>query len=147
MNRHAVWLLWTFAGALALLEACSPGVTHVAPVTIVSGIDFTRYTQRGFLFTPEVYDGPYEAVGLITVTRYAEGRFNQETASWDFDPISVRDVVDSIYARATAIGADALMRFHLENVMGPPAAARLPATPGLEVSGFAIRRRGSPPSK
>lgn len=132
--------------ALLLLEGCPPAVTHVAPVTIVSGIDFTRYTQRGFLFTPEVYEGPYDAVGLITITRYAEGHFSNETARWEFDPIPVRDVVDSAYARASAIGADALMRFHLENVMAP-ATAKLPPTPGLEVSGFAIHRHGAPPAK
>jgi len=123
-----------------VLGGCVSSVTQVSPETIVSAIDFTPYTQRGFLFTPEVYEGPYEAIGLITVTRYAAGHYATDMARWEFDPIPVRDVLDSVYARAMAMGGDALMRFRLENVVAP-AAVRLPATPGLEVSGFAIRRR------
>src|SRR5207302_12798 len=105
MNRPARVVGGTVATlSVILLGACAPSLRQLAPATIVTGIDLTPYTQRGFLFTPEVYAGPYEAIGLITVTRYAGGHLNEKTVQWDFDPIPVRDVLDSVYARALAMG-------------------------------------------
>jgi hypothetical protein len=36
-------------------------------MVLISGYDFTSYTERGFLFTPEQYLGDYDAIGLLSL--------------------------------------------------------------------------------
>ena len=134
------------AGAILLVlgvAACAPAVKYVAPMLTVSGIDFTKYTKEGFLFTPEAYDGPYDAIGLISITRYAGARYvdttTESASGWKYDPIPVPALMDTVYARATAMGANAIMRFHVENSLAP-ATLDHPLLPGITVTGFAIRR-------
>lgn len=125
---------------LLTLGGCASTVNHVDPLTVAAAVDFTPYTRRGFLFTTETYPGPYEAVGIISVTRYAGGhRVPGVTTDyvWQFDPVPVAEVLDSMYARATALHADALTKFTLRTVTRPGPGTDVP---GIEVSGFAIRR-------
>ena len=123
--------------------ACAPAVKYVTPSLTVSGVDFTPYTKQGFLFTPEVYDGPYDAIGLISITQYAGARYvetsAESTSGWRYDPIPFPALMDTVYARATAMGANAIMRFHIENTVAP-ATLDHPLLPGITVTGFAIRR-------
>ena len=41
---------------------------------LIIDIDFTEYTQKGFLFTPNAYTANYESIGLITIIYYPEAR-------------------------------------------------------------------------
>lgn len=137
-------------GALALLplSACSPPtVTNVEPEVKVTGVDLRPYTEKGFLFTPEAYAGPYDAIGLIQVSLYAGAHYVVPEGGvarhvWQFDPIPVHALLDTAYARADAMGADALMKFQVEETSHVTPEGL--TVPGLTVSGFAIRRRPSP---
>lgn len=116
--------------------------------TVVSGVDFSRYTQRGFLFTTEMYQGPYDAIGLITVTCYASATPDSipDTLAlggivyhptWRFGEVRLERVLDSMYARATAMKADALVKFTATTTTRRDQTAEVP---GIMVSGFAIHR-------
>jgi hypothetical protein len=59
-KRGVVALFATFL----LIGGCTP-LKESERTVLVSITDFTPYTSRGFLFTPEQYLGDYESVGLI----------------------------------------------------------------------------------
>ncbi len=131
---------------LTALAACAPSVSRFAPMTIVSGVDFARYSQKGFLFSPDPYTlGPYDAVGLVSVVHYAGARYIPDSSHagpgyWQFQPVEAQEVFDTLYARAAAMGANAVVRMEIRSVERAAEAPR-PATPGVEVRGYAIRRR------
>lgn len=53
---------------LSFLSCSSFELIEWQSSTIASGYDFREYTEKGFLFTPEKYSEPYEAIGLVEVT-------------------------------------------------------------------------------
>jgi hypothetical protein len=96
------------------------------------------------MFTPEMYRGDYESVGVINVTMQAEGRLvaNPKTGAneWQFSELRIADVVKESHRRAVEMGANAVVNFSVK------AAPRLVGTvtvPGIEVNGFAIKRTGA----
>ena len=78
--------------------------TSIPKKEILSGINFTKYTQSGFLITPEKYNREYESIGLIDLVYMpkAELQRNSDIAgyeqndnyedigySWVIDPINI----------------------------------------------------------
>ena len=139
---------------LFLSEACSYG-TEVKKMVLVSGYDFTDYTERDFLFTPEQYLGDYDAVGLLNLEIIPELRklpFGTRateqgwvtiigaTRYWQVKEIAPEEVLDSLYKRAIRLGADAVVRFSLNSTSHYNGDVTFF---GLEASGFAIKRKGA----
>ena len=126
-----------------VLSGCRT-VKHIPPTTVVTGIDFTPYTAQKFMFTPEMYRGDYESVGVINVSMHAEGNLipNARTGrhEWVFSPLLIDDVVREAHKRAVAMGANAVVNF---SVKAAPTVVGTVTIPGIEVSGFAIKRVGA----
>jgi len=127
-------LLW-----LLLLVGC---VNHppIPSVTVVAGLDFSRYTVRGFFFSPDPYSGPHDMKGLVTVRRYSSARYVDSLASWEYGPVGAQEALDSVYARSVAMGADAFVRTEFQPVE-LPATPTTPRLPGIQITGYAIKRR------
>ena len=57
---------------VAILSAgtisCST-VTYIPAATQFYAIDFSKYTELGFLITPEKFIGEYESIGIVAVVR------------------------------------------------------------------------------
>lgn len=118
-----------------------------------SGYDFRPYTEQGFLFTPEVYNEPYDAVGLVEITYIPrvfeaqhEGRPNQIkdhriiSVSTNYYYVELPDtekLIAEMYDLANGLGADALSNFNIsaETVYNGNVAIET-----VKVSGFAIKR-------
>ena len=64
-------------GLIILIAGCSEGY-DVSKTVFIYGYDFTPYTAKGFLFTPESYNGDYDAVGLIELAIYPAIKFNEK---------------------------------------------------------------------
>lgn len=124
---------------VGLVVACG-GYKPIPSLTTVTGVDLTRYAAKGFYFSDESYPGPHEAVGIIAVAQYAAARYSTDSA-WLFTPVRAQDVIDTVYARAVKFGADGFVRMTFRPVVRQVEGPGAPAVPGLEVSGFAIRRR------
>ena len=142
--RSAIPLL----AMLALAPACS-NLKYIAPNTEVRSIDFSGYSRQGFMFTTEMYQGAYESVGIIYVTMHAEGKLENMKgfSQWVFSDLKVQDVLAEAHRKALAMGANAIVKLDIQadNKVLSPALT----VPGIEVSGFAIRRavvEHSPPS-
>lgn len=139
-----------------LLAGCATNrPTAQESVMYPTGYNFTEYTAKGFLFTPEGYTGDYESVGLIwinyqprfiylpdpDVPRITGYRVYKEPGVSHWWRVSYPDpaeMIDQAYNLAMEMGADAIINFEI---------ASTPYTNGtLTVSssyltGFAIRRK------
>lgn len=118
-----------------LVSACTQVQTidHIPKEENVVGIDFTRYSEKGFLFTPGEFGGNYTTIGLLTFSIYPEGRKipiesqsnqtqgaspaasntqSEQRFAWEIDSIDLYEVIDLAYKEAVKRGADAIT--HLE---------------------------------
>ena len=122
----------------------SPGGFHV------SGYDFTQYTDKGFLFTPEKYLGTYDAIGQIHIDfipRVQEAQSQLvEIEGLDIiyyggiyyyvEQINTSDVINHLYEQASEMGANAVTNFNVSS----RAWEGISDIRIVTVSGFAIRR-------
>jgi hypothetical protein len=134
------------------LGACSPSLIIWEEVQyLVSGYDFTEYSQRGFLFTPEPYLGEYESMGLVeivfvpSVHRQTAKNVNQpgtyritvSDTQYRVSEVDSDEIILMLYNVASDLGADAVTHFeirsHTLDNNGTPISS-------VRVSGFAIKR-------
>ena len=137
--------LWVLALASSLAAGCSR-VTHIPPMTAMTTIDVSAYARQGFLFTPGVYPSAYTSLGAINLAHYAEGdlRANPRgVQEWQFQPIAVQDMLRDAHRAAREMGADAIMEFQLRAITRQEGAVTVP---GIELTGFAIRRGTTSPT-
>ena len=103
-------------------------------------VDFTEFTEREFLFTPEKYGGDYKSIGLIDNSFFEElilfkkgtkekvelsnirneifedaDDFNRKY-DWHNPPISTQLILRSVYNNCIKMGADAFVNLESSNV-------------------------------
>jgi hypothetical protein len=146
-----------------ILSGCAELKT-INPVENLSIIDFTPYTQKGFLITPEKYSGNYESIGIIDYSfkpgatlkskvmksiKSASGPYYKDNAyvenfehEWVVDSISFDAVLQKVYEICIRMGADALINFHPE-LISEQRISSLPTIEiyGIKITGFAIKRK------
>jgi len=130
------------------------GCSHsfeVNTMVLTSVYDFTTYSDKGFLFTPEQYLYDYESRGQITIEIIPEVRessYNEEVDDtwrkqsgktfWKVKIFNPQEVLDELYKKAISMGADAVVRLKFdtnEHFNGAIFFNSLVAT------GFAIQRK------
>ena len=134
--------------SFVFVYGCVPRPSEMSHDVSIAGLDFTKYTAKGFTFTPEAYTGQYESVGQFRVTVSPEivkslpsDDDNYKTVraqgdKWFVEKINLTEAIDSIYALAVKMGANAIVRFKIDLV---------PRSDGpllyecYEASGFAIK--------
>ncbi|MFA7421746.1 MAG: hypothetical protein WCZ90_18830 [Melioribacteraceae bacterium] len=117
-----------------------------------TGFDFTKFSKQGFLFTPESYNSEYESIGVINTTLFPEVK-NQDyrtfgsneylplgETGWSYKQINVSEAIDSMFVQATRMGANAIVRFDVKNTSKQNSYITIP---GIEVTGFAIKRKAT----
>ena len=151
MKNLAFILLVLFTGCATLQDPqTSTGQT------LLYGFNFTKYTDQGFLFTPEAYLDNYESIGLIRVVvtpriiqsskgqnapgaGYKEHKQNANASNifW-VEEISTSKAIEAAYNEAVAMGADAVTNFLIEEeiVRNGWMSQR-----NMVVTGFAIKRK------
>ena len=55
---------------ILLLTNCTPSKFEKQIITYV--FDFTKYTDKRFLFTPEQYNGDYLSIGILEIEIYPQ---------------------------------------------------------------------------
>ncbi len=131
-----------------LLTGCQ--VTHIPRTSTSFIIDFAKYSNSGFLFTPDGYSGKFKTIAQISVTIYpaayqlpsvAAGTAKPPKGYYQVDNYAVEKldpayIVDSVYTMAKNMGADCIMNFSIHTVWTKSS----PILTGYEVSGFAVKR-------
>ena len=122
---------------------------------VVYTYDFTKYTNKGFLFTPETYPYDYESIGVIEIEIYPEtekvpkknitNQYGTEdydkSTKWIYYSISPEEVLDSLYNLSISMGANAFVRLQIEDFQVSYGTVY---SYGKRASGFAIKRKGVP---
>jgi len=140
------------AAILILLAGCST-TQELARTVILTSVDFTPYADKGFLFTPEAYQGKYESRGIIkldvipqvkrldfafqAVDKKAWVPLGAPGEVWVAERLDSKAVIDEVYKAATAMGADAIVRFELITKEIHNGEILVPI---YEATGYAIKR-------
>lgn len=138
--------------SLVFLFGCS-STQQMARSVIVTGLDFRPYAERGFLFSPERYDGNFESRGVIKVQvipqvkkldfvyervdQTAWVQLGPPSSVWVAERLDSKSVVEEVYKAATNMGADAVVRFEVSTREIRNGEILVPI---YEATGFAIKR-------
>lgn len=137
---------------LVVLTAGCATIQQSERVVVVTGFDFTQYTKKGFLFTPESYNDKYESMGLITATIYPAVKLMPAGSKADInkyyyvdvsngvlmiEKLYASEVIAEMYNIAVKMGADAVANFSIRNIDTTNGPLKIP---GYELTGFAIKR-------
>lgn len=142
---------------IVLFAGCTTTLYNIQSKSDFFGIDFTKYSQKGFLITPEKYIGEYESIGMIEYklipgARYVVSgtyydNFGEEvdTHTWVVDQIKFSQAIDSIYVKAKSMGANAIMNFDFnieynEEFNNPMEYNNPIIISGYRITGFAIKK-------
>ncbi len=143
-----IFLLFFNVFMLMFFLSCS-NVSKFEKTTYYYIYDFTKYSERGFLITPEKWIGDYKSIGIIEIEFWPEvsrtklnlkpGQFYDRGISnrWVYTPINTEEIIESLYKTAIDMGADAIMNFKLSEFIADYGTV---TAPGKRVSGFAIKR-------
>lgn len=135
-----------------LTLSCTPYLTEFNKEFHEQILDFTYYSEKGFLFTPEQYNGDFESCGLIVLEFWPKvkrdfdnsslkpGQFYSEGQgkNWVYTPISSVEILDSLYLKSKRLGADAMVKLYIEEFEGNYGPVTAPCK---RVSGYAIKRK------
>lgn len=157
MRKSVCFLVCT-----ALFVGCAPGISYVAGNKSVGAIDFIRYSEKDFLFSPHEYLGDYESVGLVSASIFPAallekidtGKKNDAGEPifkkvWDIKKVNLNEALDSLYYFASKLNANAIIDLRIEtkseiyNKIGSGVAAPEVTITGYEINGFAIKRLGA----
>ena len=115
---------------LSLIVGCGAPPKVIPEIQLIIDIDFTEYTQKGFLFTPNAYTANYESIGLITIIYYPEARLvtrvieyegkdkegnkrARKESEWVINKINSNALLDSVYTTCIEMGADAFTQLKI----------------------------------
>jgi len=154
ISFHRFKVIYLF---IIFFVSCAKPPSLIHEKFITSGYDFSDYSKKGFLFTPNLYQGDYETFGLIQLSytpqaKLTEIRVEHKYKSrsyvkkeWKVDEINPKKAIESIYKACVEMGADALTRMEIETFFERHAQGTTkPITiPGIKISGFAIKRIGA----
>jgi hypothetical protein len=139
---------------------CSP-LKDIYSVKVLNIIDFTPFTAKNFLITPENYTGTYQSIGLIEYIVKPSASYKLSTKElnpkfapgdpevtryfdiykWNIDNISFDAVLNEAYNICVKMGADAIINFKSEIIYDEYASIKYPVTIiGYRITGFAIKR-------
>jgi hypothetical protein len=153
MIRYGIGILIT-----VLILGCASGIEFVPKNLTVGNFDLSSYSKKGFLFTPYKYLGDYESIGLMAIIATPEAKLakiNTEEKDedgtpvykkeWEIGSVPVAEAMDSLYAAATRLGANAIVDLNLKEIDHSYNERTFhPVTVyGYKIDGFAIKRLGT----
>jgi hypothetical protein len=153
MKKFILFLLLLF-----IVASCITELKVIYPQSTLYKIDFRKYSEAGFLITPEKYAGNYVSIGIMDyvkkpgahyaiASRKLDDRFAKSDQmyisqkQWIFDAVSLDDAIDELYRECVKLGADALVNFKVELTEDNHFHFTNPVTiVGYRITGFAIKR-------
>ena len=142
---------------VVLLLGCEANVMESPRIIWATGWDFSKYSEKGFLITPEAYNGKYVSIGLITLTVIPEvkkkepgSRFDEnkyyEVFKDNYEPYLIEKpdpeaVLNEMVNMAAKMGADAMTHFSSNSRRETVSRTEGWQKVIIEVSGYAIKRK------
>ncbi|KAA3606344.1 MAG: hypothetical protein DWQ06_02555 [Calditrichaeota bacterium] len=132
---------------LAVVFLSCTQLTQIPEETEMIAFDFSEFSAKGFMFTPNIYAGDYESVGLLEIKYFPEANlkpFETKTTNrvlrWVHEPISPQVLLKVAYDKASKMGADALTQFYVSREIRENKKAKINRD-GYKITGFAIKRK------
>lgn len=148
MKKYLIILI-----SLVLMSSCAT-VRTAQRIVADTFIDYRTFSDNGFLLSPDPYPSEYEAVGelLIVVVpamteQYTSSLYGTEAETTSrhvvsMEKISYQELAGIAVARATRLGADALVNFNIQKVdRYPTRRMKNWATYEYIITGFCITRK------
>lgn len=125
-------------------------------------IDFRKYSNDNFLFTPEKFEGEYKSIGMVDYVLIpgAEYKYSGQKPNpyyspntpgsqryiayyeWVQDVITIQQALDSLFLKCQQMGADAVVNFAISVETRSYDGIKNPIElKGVRLSGFAIKRQ------
>lgn len=114
---------------------------------VVTGIDFSQFSDKGFLFTIDKYLGEYESIGIVevdfvpeayyfTVAGQGQQMYNNQVNQKKVD---LEVALDRLYDICVEMGANALTQIEFDDykLLYPRTFININ---GIKIRGFAIKR-------
>lgn len=136
---------------LCCSNGCAPSSKYLQGSSKTYILDFTSYSNREFLFTPEKYQGKYNSIGLIefeficsaTCEQNIESFGSSEYRYWVKENFKISDGLEHVYEEVIKLGGNALINFdirHLDEIGSRFECQESYFAGGYVISGFAIKR-------
>ena len=140
------------------LVACTPppNINHVPKYVSVHSINFSKYSEKNFLFTPYQYLGDYKSIGLLTISVTPEANLKEtRTGSrggdglpivekqWEIESLDLDKVIEAYYKKAVEMGANAVVDFKITSETKLQYTDPILRVEEIEISGFVIERLGA----
>lgn len=134
---------------LFILFGCgySPPIKKFPQAKITYNINFKKYSEKGFLFTPYSYNKDYESIGIVRFVITAEAFYDDRASApikhWIYRKISINDAVEFAYREAIEMGANAVTDFEITTSIQKVYPGKIfeANIPQIEIFGLAIRRK------
>ena len=137
---------------LFLIGSCAPKNLVIVSSANMYLLDFSEFSEKGFLITPETYSGNYESKGLVEYefmnSATCETLRNEGTGmsyrNWVPGKFYYNNGLQEVYEQVLNLGGDALINFRIEyfEVTGTSQDCQqntyFPG--GYAIRGFAIKR-------
>jgi len=117
-------------------------------------IDYGKYAEKGFLFTPYIYNGDFESVGPVYYSYSPGAKYRAHERSdttkiesstydkqWFPEYFNLYDAMDDVYNECVKMGADALIETKISGDTRTVPAANPATLPVYIITGFAIKRK------
>jgi hypothetical protein len=148
----------------AIFVSCSAPLKELSRIEgygIMNKIDFRKYTEKGFLITPEKYNGEYQSIGMIDYIKMPGASYIKRAKTddngnpvapefghpaeldkhWVTDNMNLDAVLEELYKQCIAMGADAIINFSLIPNSVTHGGITNPVTiEGIRITGLAIKR-------
>jgi hypothetical protein len=136
---------------VVILLSCAPNIKQIPSSLSIYEIDFSKYSEMNFLFTPYKYLGDYKSIGLVSVTYMPEANFEQVVTGkgtgveelWKIENVNLENIIEAFHKKAINMGANAVVDLTIENIPRTIYAATPVTISGVKLSGFAIKRLGA----
>jgi len=154
-----------FTLSAIMLASCTVQLKELSRIEgygILNKIDFRKYTEKGFLITPEKYTGEYQSIGIIDFIKMPGASYIKRIRldengkpvatefghpaeldkNWVLDNLNLDAALEDLYKQCVALGADAIMNFTVTPNTVTHGGISNPVTiEGVRITGFAIKRR------
>ena len=136
-----------FLSIFILMIGCQPEfVKTFEKQSYAYGVDFTPYSELGFMFTPLSYDGKYNSIGIVRFTIKSGAKYEKplslgHVGKFKYGKVNAEEILDMAYLTAKAMGADAIINFKIEQRFEKMVNGNhLMEFPVIDITGFAIKR-------
>lgn len=119
--------------------------------------DYSKYADEGFLISPDIYSGQYEACGEILIEVYPadveakraqnnrkiDATYEQSGKMYSKEIINFSELLDIAVKKAKSVGADALVNFKCSVIKNTYYTGGISYSKlsHYEITGFAIKRK------